>query len=123
VAVIGANADRRKYGNKAVRAHLAAGYEVYPVHPTETEVEGRPAFRTVADIPADRLDVVTVYLPPAVGLTVLPGLVGKPIGQLILNPGADAPEVVAEAQRLGLPVVRGCSIVMAGFSPARFPDL
>ena len=122
VAVIGANGDRRKFGNKSVRAHLAAGYEVYPVHPTEDTVEGLTAYRSVADVPADRLDVVTVYLPPKVGLTVLPGLVGKPIGQLILNPGADTPEVVAEARRLGLPVVQGCSIIMAGFSPAQFPD-
>ncbi len=121
-AIIGANADRRKFGNKAVRAHLAAGYQVFPVHPTETEVEGQPAFRSLADIPADTLDVVTLYLPPKVGLTVLPGLVGKRIGTLILNPGADAPEVVAEARRLGLPVVQGCSIVMLGMSPGQFPD-
>ena len=120
--VVGANPDRSKFGNKSVRAHLAAGYDVYPVHPTETEVEGRPAFPSVADVPAGHLDVVTLYLPSAVGLAVLPGLVGRSIGTLILNPGADAPEVLAEAKRLGLPAVRGCSIVMLGMSPGQFPD-
>ena len=120
--VIGANADRRKFGNKAVRAHLAAGFTVHPVHPSETSVEGQPAFRTAADVPAGRWDVVTLYLPPAVGLTVLPGLVGRDIGTLILNPGADSPEVLAEATRLGLTAVRGCSIVALGMSPGQFPD-
>ncbi len=120
--MVGANADRRKFGNKSVRAHLAAGYEVYPVHPTEPAVEGRPAFRSVADMPAGHLDVVTFYLPPAVGLAVLPGLVGRSIGKLILNPGADTPEVLAEAKRLDLPAVRGCSIVLLGMSPGQFPD-
>jgi hypothetical protein len=120
--VVGANADRRKFGNKAVRAHLAAGYDVYPVHPTESVVEGRPVVRSVADVPAGHLDVVTLYLPPAVGRTVLPALAGRSVGTLILNPGADSPEVLAEARRLGLPAVRGCSIIAAGYSPADFPD-
>jgi len=35
VAIIGASADRSKFSNKAIHAHLRAGYEVYPVHPKE----------------------------------------------------------------------------------------
>ena len=30
VAVLGASADRRKFGNKSVRAHAHAGYRVFP---------------------------------------------------------------------------------------------
>ena len=33
VAILGASADRSKFGNKAVRAFLARGYMVYPVNP------------------------------------------------------------------------------------------
>jgi predicted CoA-binding protein len=122
VAVVGASPDRRKFGNKAVRAYLAAGYDVFPVHPTEPAVEGRPAYKRVADIPRERLDRVALYVPPNVGLTVLDGLAGKPIGQLILNPGADSPEVVARAKELGLPAVQGCAIIMGGYRPQDFPD-
>src|SRR4051812_33332690 len=68
VAVIGAGPERRKFGNKSVRAHLAAGYTVYPVHPTAETVEGLQAYRSVADVPVEKLDRVTVYLPPTVGL-------------------------------------------------------
>ncbi len=53
VAVVGTNTDRRKFGNKAVRAYLAAGYEVFPVHPTEATVEGLTAYRSVNDSPRD----------------------------------------------------------------------
>ena len=35
VAVIGASNDRRKYGNKAVRAYVESGYTVFPVNPKE----------------------------------------------------------------------------------------
>jgi predicted CoA-binding protein len=122
VAVIGASPDRRKFGNKAVRAFLAAGYEVFPVNPTVREIEGLTAYPSVKDVPVGRLDRVTVYLPPAVGLAVLPGLAATPVGEVWLNPGADAPEVVAKARALGLNVVTGCSILGVGISPHDMSD-
>jgi len=122
VAVIGASPERRKFGNKSVRAHLAAGYTVYPVTPNATEVEGLPAYRSIADAPAGHIDRVTVYLPPAVGLKVLPEIAARKPGEVWFNPGADAPEVLAEARRLGLNVIAACSIVNLGLSPSQFPD-
>ena len=122
VAIVGASSDRRKFGNKAVRAHVQAGFDVYPIHPTEETVEGLPAFRTVADLPLGRLDRITLYVPPGVGLLLLESLVAKPCGMLILNPGTESPEVVARAKHLGLNVVTGCSIIAAGVTPEMFPD-
>jgi uncharacterized protein len=122
IAVVGASPDRRKFGNKCVRAYARAGYTVFPVHPSADSIEGLPAFRTVADIPVDRLDRVSVYLPPAVGVAAMSEVAKKPVGEVWLNPGADVPEVAAEAERLGLTVVRGCSIVDVGLSPRMFPD-
>ena len=40
VVILGASADRSKYGNKAVRAFQQQGYAVYPVNPKEAEIEG-----------------------------------------------------------------------------------
>ncbi|MCA8989166.1 MAG: CoA-binding protein, partial [Planctomycetaceae bacterium] len=40
VAVLGASQDRSKYGNKSVRAHLAQGYDVYPINPKSESIEG-----------------------------------------------------------------------------------
>jgi len=122
VAVVGTGPNRRKFGNKSVRAHLAAGFTVYPIHPTAETVEGLPAFRSVADVPVETLDRVTIYLPPAVGLTVLASFVAKNPGEVWFNPGAESPEVLAEARRLGLNVVVGCSIVNLGVTPGMFPD-
>ncbi|HZM14992.1 MAG TPA: CoA-binding protein, partial [Candidatus Krumholzibacteria bacterium] len=55
VAVVGASTSRAKYGNRAVRAYRAAGWEVYPVHLTAAAIEGIPAFRSVLDLP-ERLE-------------------------------------------------------------------
>ena len=51
VAVIGASADRSKFGNKAVRAYLTRGFTVYPVNPKETTIEGLPAFASIDAVP------------------------------------------------------------------------
>ena len=40
VAILGASADRSKFGNKSVRAHAQAGYDVYPVNPKGGTIEG-----------------------------------------------------------------------------------
>ena len=71
VAVLGASSHRHKYGNKSVRAHLQQGYEVYPVNPKGGEIEGLTVYRTLAEVPVEQLDRISVYLPPAVGLATI----------------------------------------------------
>jgi len=117
VAVIGASADRTKFGNKAVRAYVQQGYQVYPVNPKATEIEGLPAFSSISAVPV-RPELVSVYLPPPVVLKVLPEIAAKGCDELWLNPGTESPEVLAEAERLGLNVVQACSILGVGLSPS-----
>lgn len=117
VAIIGASNNRAKFGNKAVRAFLQRGYEVFPVNPREERIEGLPVFKSIAEVPG-RLEKISVYLPPAVVLKVLPAIAAKGCDELWLNPGAESDAVVAEAERLGLNVIQACSIVGVGVSPA-----
>jgi predicted CoA-binding protein len=116
VAIIGASADRTKFGNKALRAFVQQGYRVFPVNPKATKVEGLPAFPSISAVPV-RPDQVSVYVPPPVLLRILPEIAAKGCDELWLNPGTESPEVLAEAERLGLNVVQACSIVGVGSSP------
>lgn len=118
VVVVGASADRTKFGNISVRAHARFGYHVYPVNPREPAIEGWPAFKSILEIPVDSFDRVSLYLPAALGLKALDEIAKKKVGQVWLNPGADAPEVRARAKELGLNAIAGCSIVDLGISPA-----
>ena len=116
IAIIGASADRSKFGNKAVRAFVRQGYTVYPVNPKEAEIEGLPAFKSIVEIPV-RPNLISVYLPPPVLLKVLPAIAAKGCDEFWLNPGTESDEVLAEAERLGLNVIQACSIVGIGISP------
>ena len=116
VVILGASADRNKFGNKAVRAFRQRGFTVYPVNPKETEIEGLPVFKSISLVPV-RPQMVSVYLPPQILLKVLPEIAAKGCDELWLNPGTESDEVLAEAQRLGLNVIQACSIVGVGVSP------
>ena len=119
VAVIGASANRRKYGNKALRAFAQQGYTVIPVNTHEAEVEGHRAYRSVLDIPGP-IDMATLYVPPASALVVVEELARKGVAEVWLNPGADDDDVVERARELGLNVIQACSITGIGESPSRF---
>ncbi|MSO83534.1 MAG: CoA-binding protein [Acidobacteria bacterium] len=119
VAVVGASSDRRKFGNKAVRAFSAAGYQVIPINPHERLVEGLVTYASVLDVPGP-IDMATVYVQPEVGLGLLPEFAQKPIGEIWINPGAESDELLAEAKRRKLNVIAACSIVGIGHNPGSF---
>ena len=116
---MGASRDRRKFGNKAVRAFRRRGYEVVPITPAADVIEGLPAYSSVLDV-AGRIDLATVYLEPAAGESVMEEIARRGIEEVWLNPGADDPGVVAKARALGLEPILDCSIVGIGESPASY---
>jgi predicted CoA-binding protein len=121
IAVIGASNDRRKYGNKCVRAYRDEGYTVFPVNPREDEIEGLRVYPSVREIAAD-LDVVSLYLPPPVTLEVLPEIAAKGVREtLYFNPGSADAAAERRAEELGLPARSACSIVAIGRSPRQYP--
>jgi hypothetical protein len=116
VAIIGASSDRRKFGNKALRAFQRRGYTVVPVNPNEAEVEGLRTVPTVLEIPG-HVDIATFYVPPEVGARVMEDVAKKQIPEVWLNPGADGEEALAKAEALGVRPIVACSIVGIGENP------
>jgi uncharacterized protein len=116
VAVIGASSSRHKFGNRAVRAYLRQGWTVYPVNPNEATVEGLRCFPSILDIPGE-VDRASLYVPPAVGATLLAEIQRKQVKELWVNPGAESEALIAEAERLGLEPIQACSIIDIGERP------
>jgi predicted CoA-binding protein len=121
VAVIGASNQRRKFGNKAVRAFQRRGYVVYPINPHASEIEGLAVFRSVLDVP-DAIDMATMYVPPRVGRLVIAELAEKGIVEVWFNPGSADADLIARARALGLDPIEACSIIGIGESPASYEE-
>jgi acyl-CoA synthetase (NDP forming) len=119
VAVIGASSDRRKFGNKAVRAYLRSGDTVVPINPHEREIEGLKAYRSVLDVPG-AIDLASFYVPPETGEQIIEEVARKGIREVWFNPGAESDALVARARALHLEPIVACSITGVGQNPYEF---
>ena len=116
VAVIGASNDRRKFGNRAVRAFRRQGYTVLPINPNEAQVEGLRTYASVLDV-AEPIDMATFYVPPDIGEKVMPEVARKKIPEVWLNPGSESDALVRLARSLDVEPIIACSIMGIGENP------
>jgi predicted CoA-binding protein len=116
IAVVGASSNRRKFGNRALRAFRQQGYTVVPINPHEAEVEGLKAYASVLDVPGP-IDMASFYVPPEVGEQVIGEIARKGIAEVWLNPGAESDALIARARALQIQPIVACSIVAIGANP------
>jgi predicted CoA-binding protein len=116
IAVVGASSDRRKFGNRAVRAFRRQGYTVVPINPNEPQVEGLKTYASVLDVP-DSIDMVTFYVPPEVGEKVMREVAQRNIPEVWLNPGSESDSLIRLARSLNVEPIIACSIMGIGENP------
>jgi len=116
VAVIGASGDRRKFGNRAVRAFVRRGYTVIPINPHEDRIEGLKAYKTILDVPGP-IDMASFYLPPDIGERVIDDVAKKGVAEVWLNPGSESERLIRRARELRIEPIVACSIVSIGEDP------
>src|SRR5438105_5725256 len=107
VAIIGASSDRRKFGNRAVRAYQQQGYTVVPINPNEAEVEGLKTYASVLDVPGP-IDMASFYVPPEIGERIIDEVARKQIPEVWLNPGAESDALIARARSLSIDPIVAC---------------
>ena len=120
VAVIGASQDRRKFGNKAVRAYRSEGWQVYPINPHASSIEGLPVFRSVLDIPRP-VRRALLYVQPEIVDGLLEAIAQHGIQEIFFNPGTESAAALDRSRALGLQTHVACAIVAIGRSPGN-PD-
>ncbi|HLC92989.1 MAG TPA: CoA-binding protein [archaeon] len=119
IAIIGASANRDKFGNKCVRAYQKLGWAIFPINPKEKSIEGLECYPSLSEIP-QKPDRVSIYLPAQVTVSIIPDLLGASVKSVILNPGAESDELVKALRDNGINPKLVCSIRMMGLSPEDF---
>lgn len=114
--VVGASANREKYGNKVLRCYLQNDKKAIPVNPAETKIEGITCAAAIRDLPADVLSI-SMITPPAVTTKLVPLAIEKGIKNIWMQPGAEQPDAVALCRKNGINVIAdgSCVLVVLGY--------
>ena len=112
--------DRKKYGNKAVRASKTA-LDCLPCQSEIEEVEGIKCYASIEDVP-EPIDRVSMYVPAKLGKEMLESIAARKPAEFFLNPGSEDDELIRRARELGLNPIQACSIVNIGLRPDMYPD-
>lgn len=117
LVILGASSNKERYSNRAVRMASEHQLQVVPVSLKEEVIEGLKAYR---DLPSVKkafpkgVDTLSVYLSKDKALAVIDEIVELNPRRIILNPGADEPEVsqALEQKGIGNRVQHACTLVL-----------
>lgn len=115
-AVVGASADRAKYGNKVLRCYAQHGLPVVGVNPKLATVEQVPCYPALAQVPGPPR-AVSVVAPPQAAAAIVADAQAAGVRHLWFQPGAEHEAATAAARAAGLHVIAGgpCLLVALGF--------
>jgi len=110
IAVIGASRKPMKYGGRLVKDLKSRGYEVIPVNPNASEIQGLKCYARVNEIsPAPKAAIVIV--PPAGQDAVVADAISAGVKMLWLHEhvmkGVSNPGALARAENAGITVITG----------------
>jgi predicted CoA-binding protein len=114
--VVGASANRDKYGNKVLRVYLQHKMRVIPVNPREQEIEGLPCVAGIAELPSE-VKSISVITPPAVTEQVVEMAIAKGIENIWMQPGAESSVAVDRCLKNNINVIAdgSCILVKIGY--------
>lgn len=118
VAILGASPKKDRYSYHAMQRLESAGHQVYLVHPSLEQIEGRAVYAGLGALPAG-IDVLTVYVNSKAVAELEPELIAGGFKAVIFNPGTEAPGIYAHLQDAGTQCIEACTLVM--LSVGTFP--
>lgn len=110
IAVVGVSRTKG-FGNSALRALAAKGWDAVPVNAEADEVEGQRCFRTLAAV-SPPPGAVLVVTPPARTLEVVEACVRLGLRKVWLQQGAESEAAIRLAASNGLAVVHHACVLM-----------
>jgi predicted CoA-binding protein len=111
VAILGASPRQDRYAFRAFEVLREYGHHPIPINPTYNEVLGERCFPSIKDVTA-KIDTVTIYLAKRRSDLLIDEIVSAKPRRIIMNPGAENPNLSRRGEDAGIEVVEGCTLVM-----------
>ena len=115
LVVAGVSRERNLPANHIFRKLVATGYQVYPVNPRATEVEGVRCFPDLASVP-EEIQGVVIATPPEAGVAIVRECVEQGIPRVWMHrsfgEGSVSEDAVALCREAGITVIPGACPMM-----------
>ena len=115
--ILGASPKPDRYAFRAFEMLREYGHHAIPVNPIYREILGERCYPGMRDV-AQKVDTVTIYLAKRRSDPLMDEIVSARPRRIIMNPGAENPDLARRAEAAGIEVVEGCTLVM--LRPGRF---
>jgi len=110
-AVVGATDNPEKYGHQILINLRKRDYEIYPVNPRLTRIEGMKCYATLSDLPV-KVDVVDFVVPPSATEAILKECVKQGLNRIWLQPGSESEAAISFCRENNLKVVHDVCVMM-----------
>jgi hypothetical protein len=104
IAVVGLSSDPTRPSFGVARYMQSHGYRIVPVNPSETEVLGETAYKTLSDVP-EKIDLVDVFRRPEFVPEIVDETIRLKIPAIWLQEGVVNEAAAQKARDAGLVVV------------------
>jgi len=111
IALLGMSRQKSKFGNYVYKELTSRGYNIYPVHPTENEIDGAQCYPNIGSI-KDKVDGVFISVSPKNIPSILQEISSAGIINVWLQQGCESLEAIDQANKLGLNLVSKKCILM-----------
>jgi hypothetical protein len=118
LALVGVSRSGKKFGNMVLKELKAKDYQVYPVHPQASAIDGQTCWPSLSEMP-EVVGGVIVVVPPAETERVVRDAAKAKIPRVWMQQGSESASAIRYCEENGLQVVHGECILMFA-EPAAF---
>ncbi len=112
IAILGASNKSDRYSHRLLSILKAKGYQIFPIHPAISEIDGIKAFPNIESLPT-KPDILTLYVSEERSTQLAQSIIDSGVSEIIFNPGAENPPLMQKLLARGKNAYEACSIVMS----------
>jgi uncharacterized protein len=111
IAIAGVSRNQKKFGFMVYNELKKKGYNIVPVNPHLSELDGAKCYSSVDDIPGE-LNAVLTVIPPEQTLNLLNNITRKDIRSVWMQSGSESKEAMEFCRNSGIESIAGECILM-----------
>lgn len=110
-AVVGGVHNKEKFAYKIYNVLKNKGYEVYPVDPSEEEVDGEKTYPSLNDLPV-KPEAIDMVINPVKGMKYIEEAKDLGIEYIWFQPGAEGEEIIKRSEEYGMKVIQNKCVMV-----------